>query len=131
MDVGTLGVSSCISLWLVQLELYCSCSISWPLVLAPRRQKMPSLTVHTLAAAFGPICGPSGLGFPPSLWSRLAGAAYLAYLGLRMLLCTGELPPVLAAWGRSQGLGVVYVQAVLTNVLNQLNTAFSYQCAVR
>lgn len=48
---------------------------------------------------------------------KLAGAAYLAYLGLRMLLdqsvatkATGVFP--------TQHLGIVYRQAVLTNVLN-------------
>jgi threonine/homoserine/homoserine lactone efflux protein len=72
--------------------------------------------VHTLAAAFGlsAILAGSASAF---VAVKLAGAAYLAYLGVRMLLDrsvvgrTGDVFP-------AQRLRVIYSQAVLTNVLN-------------
>lgn len=72
--------------------------------------------VHTLAAAFGlsAILAASASAFTVV---KFVGAAYLAYLGLRMLLdrrvtakANGVFP--------TQRLGVIYRQAVLTNVLN-------------
>jgi RhtB (resistance to homoserine/threonine) family protein len=73
--------------------------------------------VHTLAAAVGlsAILATSAYAFTAVKW---LGAAYLVYLGVRMLLerrpaadGTTELPPAESAWA-------VYRAGVLTNVLN-------------
>ena len=73
--------------------------------------------VHTLAAAFGlsAILATSAQAFTAV---KLAGAAYLVYLGARMLLertraedGAAALPPVERAWD-------IYRAGVLTNLLN-------------
>lgn len=71
--------------------------------------------IHTLAAAFGlsTILATSASAF---LAVKLAGAAYLVYLGVRMLFArsanapSGELPP--------ERLWVIYRAGFLSNVLN-------------
>ena len=72
--------------------------------------------VHTVAAAFGlsAILAASASAFTVV---RLAGAAYLVYLGIRIWLdrtvaatSTGELP--------AQKLWTIYRQGVMTNLLN-------------
>lgn len=72
--------------------------------------------VHTLAAAFGlsAILATSASAFTVV---KMAGAAYLVYLGLRMLLTrteAGGLPMAFAA----ERPWAIYRAAVLTNLLN-------------
>jgi threonine/homoserine/homoserine lactone efflux protein len=71
---------------------------------------------HTLAAAFGlsAILAASASAF---MVVKLAGAAYLAYLGLRMLLDRSVVGTTGSAFP-TQRLRIIYAQAVLTNVLN-------------
>ncbi|HEX8886483.1 MAG TPA: LysE family translocator, partial [Noviherbaspirillum sp.] len=72
--------------------------------------------VHTLAAALGlsALLAASATAF---LVIRLAGAGYLVYLGVRMLL-TRQPPASLATGLPSARLSEVYRQGLLTNVLN-------------
>ena len=71
---------------------------------------------HTLAAALGlsAILATSSLAFTGV---KLAGAAYLTYLGVRLLLSRApHAEPVIAA---AQGApGPVFVQGIVTNLLN-------------
>jgi threonine/homoserine/homoserine lactone efflux protein len=73
--------------------------------------------VHTLAAAFGlsAILAASASAF---IVVKFAGAAYLAYLGVRMLLdrtAAGAGPP---AGFPAQSSWAIFRQGMLTNVLN-------------
>ena len=72
--------------------------------------------VHTLAAAAGlsALLAASAIGF---LAVKLAGAAYLTYLGARMLFSrrSGATVPVRFA---SSGVAAAYRQGLITNVLN-------------
>jgi RhtB (resistance to homoserine/threonine) family protein len=72
--------------------------------------------VHTLAAAFGLS---AVLAASPAAFAviKLAGAAYLVYLGVRMLL-TRSGGSVTPSGFSSAGFRAVYRQGVLTNVLN-------------
>jgi threonine/homoserine/homoserine lactone efflux protein len=72
--------------------------------------------VHTLAAALGlsALLAASATAF---LVIRLAGAGYLVYLGMRMLLTRQPSSP-LAADAPSARLFEVYRQGLLSNVLN-------------
>jgi RhtB (resistance to homoserine/threonine) family protein len=72
--------------------------------------------VHTLAAAFGlsAIFAASASAF---MVVKMAGAAYLAYLGLRMLLDRAAAPAA-AVQLSEERLWTIYRQGVLTNVLN-------------
>jgi threonine/homoserine/homoserine lactone efflux protein len=72
--------------------------------------------VHTLAAALGlsALLAASATAF---LVIRLAGAGYLVYLGMRMLLTRQPSSP-LAADPPSAKLFEVYRQGLLSNVLN-------------
>lgn len=72
--------------------------------------------VHTLAAAFGlsAVLAASASAFTVV---KYAGAAYLAYLGIRMLLDrTAAASPTLQFAGRSAW--TIYRQGMLTNILN-------------
>jgi threonine/homoserine/homoserine lactone efflux protein len=72
--------------------------------------------IHTVAAAFGlsAILATSAAAFTIV---KLAGAAYLVYLGVRMLI--GRSQPSLSAptFARERD-GAIYRAAILTNVLN-------------
>lgn len=72
--------------------------------------------VHTVAAAFGlsAILATSASAF---LVVKLAGATYLTYLGLRMLLDRTVASTAPAQLTR-QSLWAIYRQGVITNVLN-------------
>ncbi len=72
--------------------------------------------VHTLAAAFGlsALLAASASAF---LLIKIAGAAYLAYLGARMLLSRGG-PATTPASDASSGFWPAYRQGLLTNILN-------------
>jgi threonine/homoserine/homoserine lactone efflux protein len=73
--------------------------------------------VHTLVAAFGlsAILAASASAF---MVIKLAGAAYLAYLGIRLLLdrTKAAASPTLQFAGRSSW--TIYRQGMLTNILN-------------
>lgn len=73
--------------------------------------------VHTLAAAFGlsAILAASASAF---IVVKFAGAAYLAYLGVRMLLDRTTASAGPASRFPPQSSWVIYRQGVLTNVLN-------------
>ena len=72
--------------------------------------------IHTLAAAFGlsAILATSAMAFTVV---KLAGAAYLIYLGIRMLLDRSEAPTAVRAFGREDDWAI-YRAGLLTNVLN-------------
>lgn len=72
--------------------------------------------VHTVAAALGlsAILAASTTAF---VVVKLAGAAYLVYLGVRML-ATKSSPSVVPSAFPSAGFGVVFRQGLTTNVLN-------------
>jgi len=72
--------------------------------------------VHTFAAAFGlsALLATSASAF---LVIKLAGAAYLVYLGARMLFSRSTAATIPAAFS-SSGFWAVYRQGLLTNVLN-------------
>ena len=72
--------------------------------------------VHTLAAALGlsAVLAASASAF---LVLKIAGAAYLVYLGLRMFL-TRSLPANIPGAFASSSFGAVYRQGLLTNILN-------------
>ena len=74
--------------------------------------------VHTLAAAFGlsAILATSASAFTGV---KLAGAAYLVYLGVRMLMeRPSTVPPGVEPTLRRESPWGIYRAAVLTNVLN-------------
>ncbi|WP_367875326.1 LysE family translocator [Luteolibacter sp. Populi] len=72
--------------------------------------------VHTLAAALGisAILAASASAF---LVIKLAGAAYLIYLGIRMIL-TRSSPAAIPADFSSSGFLAIFRQGLITNVLN-------------
>jgi len=72
--------------------------------------------VHTFAAAFGlsALLATSASAF---LAIKFAGAAYLVYLGARMLFSRSSAAAIPAAFS-SSGFWAVYRQGLLTNVLN-------------
>jgi threonine/homoserine/homoserine lactone efflux protein len=72
--------------------------------------------VHTFAAALGlsALLAASATAF---LVLKLAGAAYLVYLGVRMVLARQTMSSVTADFS-SSGLLAVYCRGLLTNVLN-------------
>jgi threonine/homoserine/homoserine lactone efflux protein len=72
--------------------------------------------VHTFAAALGlsAVLAASASAF---LFVKLAGAAYLIYLGLRMLLSRGSKTAIPAGFSTS-GFRAIYRQGFLTNLLN-------------
>ncbi len=72
--------------------------------------------VHTFAAAFGlsALLATSASAF---LAIKLVGAAYLVYLGARMLFSRSTVAAIPSAFS-SSGLWAVYRQGLLTNVLN-------------
>jgi RhtB (resistance to homoserine/threonine) family protein len=72
--------------------------------------------IHTLAAAFGlsAILATSAVAFSVV---KLAGAAYLVYLGLRMLFDRSDLPTEARAFARERDWPI-YRAGLLTNVLN-------------
>ena len=76
--------------------------------------------VHTAAAAIGlsALLASSAAAFTVV---RYAGAAYLVYLGVRLLVSRGDAlptPPDAAAAAETRDPWIVYRQGVLTNVLN-------------
>jgi len=72
--------------------------------------------VHTLAAAIGlsAILATSAVAFAVV---KLAGAAYLVYLGARMILSRPDLAAV-GDTARASAPGAVFRQGMLTNLLN-------------
>lgn len=72
--------------------------------------------VHTFAAALGlsAVLAASASAF---LFVKLAGAAYLIYLGLRMLLSRSSKTAIPAGFSTS-GFRAIYRQGFLTNLLN-------------
>ena len=72
--------------------------------------------IHTMAAAFGlsAILATSAQAF---LAVKLAGAAYLTYLGIRMLLERSTAAAEAASFERESGWAI-YRAGLLTNVLN-------------
>jgi len=72
--------------------------------------------VHTFAAALGlsALLAASASTF---LAVKLAGAAYLVYLGFRMLLSRSSVVPIPEGFS-SSGFRAVYRQGLLTNILN-------------
>lgn len=72
--------------------------------------------VHTFAAAFGlsALLASSASAF---LAVKLAGAAYLVYLGARMLFSRAAVPSIPASFS-SSSFWAIYRQGLLTNVLN-------------
>ena len=72
--------------------------------------------VHTFAAAFG-LSGLLATSASAFLAIKLAGAAYLVYLGSRMLFSRSTAAAIPAAFS-SSGFWAVYRQGLLTNALN-------------
>src|SRR3954469_23997411 len=72
--------------------------------------------IHTLAAAFGlsAILATSAMAFTIV---KLAGAAYLMYLGIRMLLDRSAAPTIAHEFRREDD-AAIYRAGLLTNVLN-------------
>ena len=72
--------------------------------------------IHTIAAAFGlsAILATSAAAFTIV---KLAGAAYLVYLGVRMLLDRSRLAPAAQTFTRDRDWSI-YRAGLLTNVLN-------------
>ena len=72
--------------------------------------------VHTFAAALGlsALLAASASAF---LAVKLAGAAYLVYLGCKMLFSRAEAASIPKGFS-SSGFGAIYRQGLLTNVLN-------------
>lgn len=72
--------------------------------------------IHTLAAAFGlsAILATSAMAFT---FVKTAGAAYLIYLGMRMLLDRSKTPKAVRAFGHEDDRAI-YRAGLLTNVLN-------------
>ena len=76
--------------------------------------------MHAIASAFGltAILAASATAFTAI---KLAGGAYLVYLGLRMLLTRASARPAASDPVRAErpvALGKIFLQAVVTNVLN-------------
>lgn len=73
--------------------------------------------VHALASALGltAILAASATAF---LAVKLAGGLYLVYLGIRMLLAKPADTPEAAVTGDVRSLRKIFLQAVITNVLN-------------
>jgi threonine/homoserine/homoserine lactone efflux protein len=73
--------------------------------------------VHALASALGltAILAASATAF---LVIKLAGGAYLVYLGIRMVLAKAAPDVVSAAPAEARSLRKIFWQAVITNVLN-------------
>ena len=72
--------------------------------------------IHTIAAALGlsAILAASAMAFTIV---KLAGAAYLIYLGVKMLIDRSAGPTATRAFGRDRSIEI-YRAALLTNVLN-------------
>lgn len=72
--------------------------------------------IHTFAAALGlsVLLATSAFAF---LAIKLAGGAYLVYLGARMLFSRSSTIPIRGAFS-SSGLWVVYREGIMTNLLN-------------
>jgi threonine/homoserine/homoserine lactone efflux protein len=72
--------------------------------------------IHTLAAAFGlsAILATSALAFSVV---KMAGAAYLVYLGVRMLIARSGLPAETPEFSREHDWPI-YRAGLLTNILN-------------
>jgi len=73
--------------------------------------------IHTLGAAFGlsAVLASSALAFS---CIKLAGAAYLIYLGVRMVWDRSKVDLATSSIFLVEGTWVIYRQAILTNVLN-------------
>jgi threonine/homoserine/homoserine lactone efflux protein len=73
--------------------------------------------IHTIAAAIGlsAILLTSALAFGVLKW---IGAAYLIYLGVTMMLSSPKQAPTSDAYGGSASLRMVFLQGMLTNILN-------------
>lgn len=73
--------------------------------------------VHSVASAFGlsAILAASATAFT---LVKLAGGAYLVYLGVRMLLAKPDAGAESVASHENRSLTVIFWQAVITNVLN-------------
>jgi threonine/homoserine/homoserine lactone efflux protein len=74
--------------------------------------------LHVLAAAIGlsALLAASSVGFTLVKW---AGAAYLCFMGVRMLLTRTPTPVAAAVTGAgTSSLGQVFLQGALTNALN-------------
>ncbi len=76
--------------------------------------------VHVVAAAFGlsAILAASAIAFETV---RYAGAAYLIYLGYRMIRSRNQETADIAAMGTSRG---TFIQGVMTEVLNPKTALF-------
>lgn len=74
-------------------------------------------TIHVLAATLGlsALLATSALAFSVVKW---AGAAYLAYLGLKLLLSRRRFDPAAIVQQRDSSGGSAFRRGILTNVLN-------------